>query len=360
MSDSIKPNLPISPREVVGGLFRILGRLLRFKLVWITGVVIVVLVIAARSCTTYVAPDMVAIKQVYYGGGAGIKKELYGPGLHFVAGGVERLHMFPRDLQVVNFSESPSEVSREQRSAPAIKIQTSDGYNVILDVTVVYRILDAYKVFTDAGPGRAFEDKLVIPRADRILRKTLGELNAEEFYKGPKRIEKARGAKEALVVELKDYGVELDEVLIRGYIYDPKYQQLIEGRKISDQTVFLRGAESAEAIEKRKRDTAIAEGKARMEVELSRGAAEVQKLHAQADLYTRQQAAAGKLKVELAEATGTRLENDALQGVGSENYVGLRMAETLKGVKVLVLPSDGANGFNPLDLPALMKKLEVP
>ena len=34
------------------------------------------------------------------------------------------------------------------------------------------------------GPGHAYEDRLVIPRADRSLRKALGELNAEEFYQG--------------------------------------------------------------------------------------------------------------------------------------------------------------------------------
>ncbi len=41
--------------------------------------------------------------------------------------------------------------------------------------------------------------------------------------------------------------------------------------------------------------------------------------------------------------------------------VGLRMAEVLKGLKVLVLPSDGASGFNPSRRDLLMlKRLEVP
>ena len=49
-----------------------------------------------------------------------------------------------------------------------------------LDVTLLYHIEDPYRVFTEAGPGQAYQDRLVIPRADRIMRKTLGELNAEE------------------------------------------------------------------------------------------------------------------------------------------------------------------------------------
>jgi regulator of protease activity HflC (stomatin/prohibitin superfamily) len=302
---------------------------------------------------------MIGIRQVYFGSSAGIKPETYYPGLHFIIGGFSRLHLFPHDLQVINFSGSQSETSQQERQADSIKIQTSDGYNVQLDVTIIYRIKDPYHVFTEAGPGRAFEDRLVIPRADRILRKTLGELNSEEFYQGPKRIEKARAAHDQLVTEVAPYGIEIEAVLVRGYTYDPKYQEMIEGRKIRDQTVFLRQAEAKAAIEQRKRDTMVAEGAANQETELSRGRAEVEKLHAQADLYQRKRAAEGKLLVELAEAKGTQLENTALQGAGSENLVGLKMANALQGVKMIVLPSDGKDGTNPLDLGELLRKFQV-
>src|SRR5205085_10918633 len=123
-------------------------------------------------------------------------------------------------------------------------------------------------------------------------------------------------------------------------------------------TVFLRQAEAKAAIEQRKRDTAVAEGKAQQEVELERGRAEVQKLNAQADLYKRKKAAEGKLQVELAEAKGTQLENAALQGAGSENLVGLKMADVMRGVRALVVPSDGKDGMNPPDLASTLRKLE--
>jgi regulator of protease activity HflC (stomatin/prohibitin superfamily) len=359
VSDTIKPKLPFNLSGALTLLWRIVARLAKTRYFWIAGAVLLVGYCGPSSCTTYVPPNMIGVKQVYYGSRAGIKNEQYGPGLHFVASGVERLHLFPRDLQIVNFSDSPSEVSQQLRAAPSIKIQTSDGYNVQLDVSVLFHLTDAYKVFTEAGPGRAYEDRLVLPRADRILRKTLGELNSEEFYQGPRRIEKAKAAHEALTAELSPWGIQVDAVLVRRYVYDQRYQQLIEGRKIKDQTVFLRQAEAKAAVEQRKRDTAIAEGKAQQDVELERGRAEVQKLNAQADLYKRKKAAEGKLLVELAEAKGTQLENNALQGAGSENLVGLKMAAVLEGVKVLVLSSDGATGLNPLDLQSILRKFEV-
>jgi regulator of protease activity HflC (stomatin/prohibitin superfamily) len=359
VADPIRPRLDLDWQSGLGLLRRIVGRVLRVRLLWLVGGAALAVYLAGSSCSTYVPPNMTGIRQVYFGSGAGIKPEPYGPGLHFIVAGVERLHLFPRDLQVINFSDSASELSQKSRQADSIKIQTSDGYNVQLDVTIIYRVKDPYHVFTEAGPGRAFEDRLVIPRADRILRKTLGELNSEEFYQGPKRIEKAQAAHDQLVTEVAGYGIEIAAVLVRRYTYDPKYQQMIEGRKIRDQTVFLRQAEAKAAIEQRKRDTMVAEGAANQETELSRGRAEVEKLRAQADLYQRKRAAEGRLLVELADAKGTQLENTALQGSGSENLVGLKMADALRGVRVILLPSDGASGTNPLDLGELLRKFQV-
>ena len=355
----IEPRLPFSTARLWPAARGLLRRLLRVRALWIVVGIWVGLEILGATCSTYVPPNMVAIRQVYFGSGAGIKPERYDPGLHFIMAGVERLHLFPADLQAVNLSDSPSETSARFRAAPSIKIQTSDGYNVQLDVTLLFRLQDPYRVFVEAGPGRAFEDRLVIPRADRILRKTLGELNSEEFYQGPRRIEKAHAAHDQLATELAPFGITVDAVLVRRYVYDERYQQLIEGRKIKDQTVFLRQAEAKAAIEQRKRDTIISEGKANQEIELARGRAEVEKLHAQADLYNRKRAADGKLLVELADAKGTELENTALQGAGSENMVGLKMADALKGTRVVVVPTDGKDGTNPLDLGGMLRKFQV-
>lgn len=359
---ALRPRIPGAngvASAIAGALWSLLTRLARIRQVWIVGGGLLFLYTTVSSCTTYVPPDKVGIKQVNYGSARGIRDGFYGPGLHFVAAGIERIYLLPQSLQLINFSDSSSEVSRQTRAAPSISIQTSDGYKVQLDISLLFHITNPYLVFTRAGMGDAYESGLVIPRADRILRKTLGELNSEEFYQGPRRIEKARAAQQQLEAELVEYGITLDAVLVRRYIYDDRYQQLIEGRKIKDQTVFLRQAEAKAAIEERKRDTMVAEGKANQETELSRGKAEVQKLSAQADLYRRKRAAEGKLLVELAEARGTQLENTALQGAGSENMFGLKMADVLKGVKVLVLSSDGAGGMNPLDVPGLLRKFEV-
>src|ERR687883_1172306 len=330
----------------------------RSRVVWLIGSSFVVLLLAYGSCTTYVRPGEAGVKQIKFGMGKGIDPLVYGVGLHYVGFG-ETMHRFPTRLQVLELTNSRSEAAQDDveghRTTSAINIQTSEGYNVRVDATVLYRISDPLQVMRSIGPGRLFEDSAVMPRAAQNLRRTLGELDAEDFYKGTKRMEKAREAQSALASELKDKGIEVLQVFVRRYVYDARYQQAIEQRKIQDQTVFKNEAEAKAATANALKNKIVAEGAAAVQVELSRGEAEVKKLEAQADLYRRQRAADGDLLVKLAEAQGTELENQALRGVGSENLVGLRMADALRSTKVIVLPSDGESGMNPLDLRALLR-----
>jgi len=64
-------------------------------------------------------------------------------------------------------------------------------------------------------------------------------------------------------------------------------------------------------------------------------------------------------RIQLAEASKVKLRNEALQGAGAERMVGLKMADVYKGLETIVLPSDGANGINPLDLDKDLKLFDI-
>jgi regulator of protease activity HflC (stomatin/prohibitin superfamily) len=337
------------------------GGLGRFKRLWLIGGALLAVLVSYNSCTTYLRPGESGVKQIKFGIGKGIEDAVYGTGLHYVGPG-EIMHRFPTRMQVLELSNSRSEATEDMeghRAAAGVNIQTSEGYTVQVDVTVLYRIADPHKVMTTIGPGRLFEDSAVIPRAQQDLRRSLGELDAEDFYRGNKRTEKALEAKAMLEAELTDKGIEIVQVLIRRYTYDQRYQAAIEQRKIQDQTVFKNEAEAKAAQANAAKNKIVAEGAAAVAVELARGEAEVKKLEAEADLYRRTKNAGGDLLVKLAEAQGIELENQALRGVGSENMVGLRMADALRNTRVIILPSDGEGGMNPLDLKTLLKRFDV-
>lgn len=334
----------------------------RGRLLYLAGAASIATVVGYASCTSYVRPNEVAIKQVTLGVGKGIKPDIYQPGLRFVSVGTERFHRFPSDIQVLdltNDSVERSAIGDDRRRTPALNIQTSEGYSVTVDISVLYRIEDPYKVITQVGPGRLYEDALIVPRSEQILRKRLGELEAEEFYDAGKREQKVTLALRDLSETLKPSGISVLQVFVRNYVYDERYQNAIEQRKIQDQMVFKNQAEGDMAMANAEKEKIVAQGDALVRVELARGEAERRKMEAEAELYARKKRAAADLEVQLAEAEGTRLENEALRGVGSDNMVGLKMAEVLRGTRMIVIPTDAEGGFNPLDVRSALKHMDV-
>ncbi len=323
--------------------------LLVFPALFIAGILLY------ATFTTNVHPDAFAVKQVFLGPNKGIQEEVLGPGLHLVVPGYEQLHVFPRDIQLMELNDDHTSTSEDAFYAPAIRIQTSEGYQVTVDVTVAYRIKDPYKVITSVGPGRLYETALVAPRSDTFLRQTLGKLNAEQFYDGAARRAAGIAARENLSTDLAPKGIEVWSVMVRHYTYDDRYQEAIEQRKIQDQLVFKNQAEAVAAEQEAKKNRVLAEGQARVEVERERGRSEVRKIEADANLYYRKKVAEGDLLVALAEAEGIRLENEALRAAGAANLVGLRMAEVMEGTQVIVVPTDGPSGVNPLHLDDLVQ-----
>ena len=321
----------------------------------VAGIILMVLSVLYFTFTVEVPSNAFAVRQVALGPNKGIQQDILGPGLHLVLPGYEQLHIFRRDVQTLELNDDPVVGVKHAYHAPSIRIQTSEGYQVTVDVTVAYRITDPYKVITTVGPGKLYETSVVAPRSDTHLRQTLGKLNAEQFYENTARIEAAQEARDLLTTDLEKHGIQVWNVMVRHYTYDSRYQQLIEQRKIQDQTVFKNKAEALAATRNAEKNRVLAEGAAKVAVERERGEAEVRKIDADADLYYRTQIAEGDLLVSLAEAEGTRLENNALQAAGASNLVGLEMADALENIQVIVVPTDGSGAVNPLDLDALLR-----
>ena len=158
--------------------------------------------------------------------------------------------------------------------------------------------------------------------------------------------------------ELNPKGIQVDHVLIRYFKYSPEIQKNIEEKKLKDQLVFKNQAEARAAYAKAQLKKIIEEGKAKVKVKIQEGKAYVTRRSAQKELYLRQKKAEADLLVKSAGAEKTKLLAKAYAGRGSERMVALKMAEVLKGLQILVLPSDGAGGFNPLDLDRTMRMFQ--
>jgi len=325
------------------------------KALFVAGAGLVAVMMLYGACVDYVRPYESGIKEARYSGG--IKPDIIGGGRWVFTGPGVTIHRFPTALQALEMSQdlrTTSEGSADVRHVPRIQVSTTDGSNVKVDVTVLYRIVDPYKVMTQLGPRRLFEDAAVIPKAELALKNNLGKLNAEDFYHELKRVEHTLAARDEMNELLKDVGIAVDHVLIRQYYYEEGYAKQIESRKVQDQLVFTNRSAAEAAKEDAARRKVESQGEANANVERKRGEAEVIKIRAEADLYKRKKESEGDMLVQVGEAKGTQLVNTAYASSGSDNLVALEMAKVLDGISLIVV-SDPKNGLNPLDVDQMMK-----
>ena len=322
--------------------------------------VILLLVVGFNLFFVYVEPDEYGIKVNRVGLNRGVQKEVYHAGLSFVLPfGLQQMHKLPKGIQVLELTNFPDTAAGSARKDRAAHIQTSDGFFVDVDVSMLYHIDDPYLVFTTIGPGTLFEDNGIIPKAEPALKETLGKLTTEEFYNSPIRVEKAEEAKTQLNKELNQKGIKVDQVLVRYFKYSPEIQKNIEEKKLQDQMVFTNQAAARAAREEAELKKIVQEGTVIAAVEMEKGKAYVTRKVAEKDLYVRKIKAEADLLVKLAEAERVRLKNESLKGIGSERMVALKMADTYQGLDLVILPSDGSHGVNPLDLDNTLQLFDV-
>jgi len=321
---------------------------------------VLVLLGASAFFLQYVKPDEFGIKVVRIGLKRGVHEEIYAPGLHLVLPfGMEEMYRLPKDVQVLELTNHPDTAAKFAQIKEAAHIQTSDGFYVDVDVSILYRIVDPYKVFTIIGPGSLYITNGIVPQAEPRLKEAMGSLTTEEFYNSPLRVEKTELARTLLNENLKPKGIRVDQVMVRYFTYSDEIQRNIEEKKLKDQLVFKNQAEARAAAEEAVLKKIIQEGEATVMVEIEKGQAYATQKRAEKDLYARKRKAEADLLVQLAEAERVRLKNEALSGQGAERMIGLKMAETFRGLDAIILPSDGPNGVNPLDLGNSLKLFEV-
>ena len=308
----------------------------------------------------YVKPYEYGIKVARVGMSRGVQKESFGAGLAFALPfGLQQIYLLPRGIQVLELTNFPETAAGGARKDRAAHIQTSDGFFVDVDVSILYHIKDPYLVFTTIGPGTLYEDNGIIPKAEPALKETLGKLTTEEFYNSPLRVQKTEEARDQLNRELNPKGIVVDEVLVRYFKYSPEIQKNIEEKKLQDQMVFTNQAAARAAREEAELKKIVQEGMVIAAVEMEKGKAYVTRKIAEKDLYVRKIKAESDLLVRLAEAERVRLKNDALKGIGSDRMVALKMADAYKGLDLIILPSDGQHGVNPLNIADTLQLFDV-
>ena len=319
------------------------------------------------TCTQYIEPDQFAVKQVdvpvpLLTGAAGIHTNVYTTGIHWRIPGCEKFLVFPKSVRAVTLhikGKSGESSQRYVRYEDAAHIQTSDGFFINLDVSILYRVTNPYEVVRAFGAGVLYEQNGIIFQAEPTLKGTMGTLHPEDFFDAAKRVAKQEEARDRFNDFLTPRGLRVDHVLIRYPQYHEAVQARIEARNIQEQARQKNIEEAKLAQAQGALNEVEKQGEALLSIKLMEGSNYVTRLTAQMEGYRRIKASEANRVIQLAEAEKQRMINESYQGAGSERLVGLEWARVLSGLDTIVLQSGGVNGFNPLDVDSLMKQLKI-
>jgi regulator of protease activity HflC (stomatin/prohibitin superfamily) len=336
---------------------------------------LVVLWVFYLTCTTYIGPGEFGVKQVLYSpfglfGPMGTQSKVYETGIHHQFPTIERILRFPRTIQVLTMRDSPD--AREKitetisptdekftRIVKAAYVQTSDGFYVKMDTSILYCIENPVKLVNMVGAGRLYEDNGILPVAENAIKVRLGTLQPEDFFDAKTRVAKLDEARELMNEKLQPMGLKVKHVLARYPHLHPDVAARVEENNLQKQTKLLNVSLTAQAAAQAELDKVVNEGTAAKGVALQKGKAYQVQREAEKELYERTKKAEGDKVRKMAEARKAELLNEAYRGAGSDMMVGMKMAANLTNLETILVPAGGANAFNPLDVQSLMRLFSV-
>ena len=321
-----------------------------------------IIMLGFASCSARVLPNELGVEQVRFGTKTGIEERMYGPGLYFVGPGTT-MHSFSHEIHLLEASNDRQE-SRDKvennprfnrqideyydrrdrllgegthRRIEALNVQTSDGYAVVCDVSLLYSITDPVKIAKEFGWGTLYVDGFVINTFRNGVLTTLGKMSAEQFYDEEARIAAVTDAENSLRKAFSDRGFEVNKLLLRNYHYSTSYEKSLQEKKVAVQLTVKNQKESLVNEERAKLQQIESKGNATITIEESKVNAEIAKIQAEADLYSSEVHAKADKELGLAAAEAKRLQSNALTQSGGRYVVGLETAKMFENIQGAVM-----------------------
>ncbi len=316
------------------------------------------------ACTTRVRPNEWGVEQHKFGFKRGIVDRAYTAGLYFVGPGVT-MHTFPREIHVLEASYDRQEAEERARRmggdvvrrvdkyflkrdvllgggvthrvVEALNVQTSDGYAVTADVTLLYAITDPVKVAREFGWGSLYVDSFALNTFRNGVLTTLGKMNAESFYDESLRVRALEEAKTLLGQRFKERGFAVKELLLRNFRYADSYEKALQDKKVAVQLAEKNRKESLANEERAKLKQLESKGNADITIAESEVQARIAKVRAEAELYASQTRARADKEVNVAQAEAKRLRADALAQSGGRYVVALETAKMFENIDGAVM-----------------------
>jgi regulator of protease activity HflC (stomatin/prohibitin superfamily) len=220
----------------------------------IVGIVIILLGILS-STFKQIDAGKVGVKSLY----GSVQPDILESGLHVIN---PLLDITNFDIQTQNYTMSAIHTEGAQEGDDAIRVLSNDGLEVVIDLTVLYRVVpgDAPKILK--GIGENYTDKIVRPVTRTRIRDNAVYYDAVALY-STKRNEFQQRIFKSIEDDFKKRGLVLEQLLIRNINLPASVKTTIESKINAEQEAqkmqFVLQKEKQEAERKRVEAQGIAD-----------------------------------------------------------------------------------------------------
>ncbi len=209
----------------------------------------------STACVKQIDAGEVGVKKLF----GSIQPEVLQSGLHFVN---PLLDITRIDVKTQNYTMSGVNDEGNKSGDDAIKVLTSDGLEVTIDLTVLYRVVgtDAPKLLRETGDD--YTDKIVRPLTRTKIRDNAVYYQAVDLFAG-KRDEFQVRIYKSIEEDFKKRGLMLEQLLVRNITLPNSVKASIESKINAEQEAkkmeFVLQKEKQEAERKRVEAQGIAD-----------------------------------------------------------------------------------------------------
>ncbi|MDQ6608940.1 MAG: prohibitin family protein [Bacteroidota bacterium] len=207
------------------------------------------------SCFVQIDAGQVGVKKLF----GKVQPDILNSGLNFVNPLVSVEHL---DVRTQNYTMSGVNDEGHKSGDDAIKVLTSDGLEVTIDLTVLYRVIpsEAPKLYRETGSD--YEDKIVRPIARTRIRDNAVYYEAIALF-STKRDEFQNRIFKGIETDFKARGMLLENLLVRNITLPAAVkstiEQKIQAEQESQKMQFILAKERQEADRKRVEAQGIAD-----------------------------------------------------------------------------------------------------
>ena len=207
------------------------------------------------SCIKQIDPGETGVKVLF----GSIQKDVLSSGLHFIN---PLLEVKILDIKTQNYTMSGINDEGNKTGDDAIRVLTSDGLEVTIDLTVLYRVVatDAPRLLQETGDD--FIDKIVRPITRTKIRDNAVYYQAIDLF-GNKRDEFQQRIYKSIEIDFGKRGLMLEQLLIRNITLPNSVKASIESKINAEQDAkkmeFVLQKEKQEAERKRVEAQGIAD-----------------------------------------------------------------------------------------------------